>query len=208
MTLWLQTLSTVLTNVPGILPTYNAFRRRMYCEGVIGVFTVLTSVFYHMAETLRRSLLGMSAGQWHRLDNVFALLTFNGLVLNLLDVEDPKELELYRWICVCVVTWCQEAGPWDIRYTIGPLILPGLFLIVHYFRTGRFASMRRMDVFKGAGFIAVAFIFFARGLDEDNDYLRLNHGLWHVFSSIAFHFFLSAKVLPGEVRSTLNIKLP
>jgi Protein of unknown function (DUF3522) len=52
----------------------------MYCEGVIGVFTVLTSVFYHLAETLRRSFLGMSAGQWHRLDNVFALLTFNGLV--------------------------------------------------------------------------------------------------------------------------------
>jgi hypothetical protein len=67
-------------------------------------------------------------------------------VWNLVDVEDPKELELYRWICVCVVTWCQEAGPWDIRYTIGPLLLPVMFLIVHSLRTGRVSKMRRYAV--------------------------------------------------------------
>jgi predicted membrane channel-forming protein YqfA (hemolysin III family) len=72
---------------------------------------------------------------------------------------------------------------------------------------GGLGTLARSDVIRGACFIVVAFFFFARGLDEDNDYLRLNHGLWHVFSSIAFHFFLSAKVLPDDPPSH-NMKVP
>jgi predicted membrane channel-forming protein YqfA (hemolysin III family) len=34
---------------------------------------------------------------------------------------------------------------------------------------------------KGIIYIIPAFFFFARGLNEHEDYLRINHGLWHIF---------------------------
>ena len=29
--------------------------------------------------------------------------------------------------------------------------------------------------------LAIGLLFFTKGLDEHTDYLRLNHGLWHLF---------------------------
>ena len=33
------------------------------------------------------------------------------------------------------------------------------------------------------------FIFFKLGLDDENDWCRLNHNLWHFFVALAFIFF-------------------
>jgi hypothetical protein len=45
------------------------------------------------------------------------------------------------------------------------------------------------------GFIlaVVAFYFFKQGLDEDNDYLRLNHGMWHLLIGLSSYFVVSSK---------------
>jgi predicted membrane channel-forming protein YqfA (hemolysin III family) len=47
----------------------------------------------------------------------------------------------------------------------------------------------------GLAFMAIALFFFVRGLDDDNDYLRFNHGLWHLFVGISFYFLYNVKAL-------------
>ena len=41
---------------------------------------------------------------------------------------------------------------------------------------------------KGCLIMAVGIIGFAKGLDDENDYLRLWHGLWHCFGSVAYFY--------------------
>jgi predicted membrane channel-forming protein YqfA (hemolysin III family) len=33
--------------------------------------------------------------------------------------------------------------------------------------------------------------FFVNGLKEKNDYLRLNHGFWHMFAGVAHYYGMS-----------------
>lgn len=37
--------------------------------------------------------------------------------------------------------------------------------------------------------MVIAFLFFYKGLDDHNDYLRFYHGLWHLFVGI-FSFYV------------------
>ena len=39
----------------------------------------------------------------------------------------------------------------------------------------------------------LAFYCFGRGLDDDNDYLRIFHGMWHCFGSVAI-FYINQSV--------------
>mmetsp|Transcript_40461 Transcript_40461/g.63159 ORF Transcript_40461/g.63159 Transcript_40461/m.63159 type:complete len:88 (+) Transcript_40461:831-1094(+) len=46
----------------------------------------------------------------------------------------------------------------------------------------------------GLALMFVSFVFFARGLDDRNDYLRINHVIWHILIA-ASSFFLWRSVL-------------
>lgn len=39
--------------------------------------------------------------------------------------------------------------------------------------------------------LVIAGQFFINGLDEKNDYLRFNHGLWHMFAGLAHYWGMS-----------------
>lgn len=43
-------------------------------------------------------------------------------------------------------------------------------------------------LFASIGILLMAGQFFINGLVEKNDYLRLNHGLWHMFVGIAHYY--------------------
>jgi predicted membrane channel-forming protein YqfA (hemolysin III family) len=36
----------------------------------------------------------------------------------------------------------------------------------------------------GGVFAVIGFYFFVTGLDENNDYLRINHGMWHLTAGV------------------------
>jgi predicted membrane channel-forming protein YqfA (hemolysin III family) len=45
-------------------------------------------------------------------------------------------------------------------------------------------------LYKGLLLMIIGLYFFIKGLDDDNDYLKMNHGMWHVFSAIGmFHLY-------------------
>ncbi len=61
--------------------------------------------------------------------------------------------------------------------------------------TNRLATLVTSKSFhKGVAFLILSLVFFARGLDEDHDYLRISHGLWHCFGATSFYFMFSASV--------------
>jgi predicted membrane channel-forming protein YqfA (hemolysin III family) len=38
------------------------------------------------------------------------------------------------------------------------------------------------------GILLIAGQFFINGLNRKNDYLRINHGLWHLFAGVAHYY--------------------
>ena len=101
-------LTTVLTNGAYALPFTRAVRRGLTFEAVIAGATMVTSALYHLCESIERPVLGMNAGNWHRLDNVFAIMGFVALALFWADLRDPSWRDVVRWT-LCSVTLFFQA---------------------------------------------------------------------------------------------------
>jgi predicted membrane channel-forming protein YqfA (hemolysin III family) len=44
------------------------------------------------------------------------------------------------------------------------------------------------NLYIGVGFLFIAVIFFIKALDDKLDYLRIYHGIWHLFIGISFYY--------------------
>ena len=81
-------VSTGLTNFL-ILPVLIMFyRRKMFFSVFIGVFTMFTSFMYHFTESIQVESLILNEYEWHRLDNVGAIVCFISLYVFLADLKD------------------------------------------------------------------------------------------------------------------------
>jgi predicted membrane channel-forming protein YqfA (hemolysin III family) len=72
--------------------------------------------------------------------------------------------------------------------TAVPTALWFIALVASYVIRRRIPRFNR-NFYIAFGILIIAMVFFVRGLDEDNDYLRLNHGLWHMSASLSAYFF-------------------
>lgn len=72
----------------------------------------------------------MTPGNWHRLDNVCAILSFQLLAVHFADIKDVDYRGGLRWALLLLALWCQEKAPWQILYV--PNIKPVLTRQVYY----------------------------------------------------------------------------
>lgn len=104
-------------------------------------------------------------------------------------------LEFMRWASNAMVIFCQEKGPWNELYTILPILLVLIYCFYHLYRTPyRYKpryNVKRLSY--GLVFMIIGVVFFIRGLDDINDYLKINHGLWHSFAAIGSMFLFDGK---------------
>jgi Protein of unknown function (DUF3522) len=192
-------VSTHLCLLPGVWVCWRKKERELF---VLSLCTLFVSFMYHIAEVInnhhcfvkysthKKLLLGMTDGQWHRLDNVFAILSIQYLCVFLSDLAEWKHG--VGLLCMAFTFWCQEIGPWKLVYTMLPVTFPLVFLL---FRgvVGN-VRMSRKSLWVGLVALVPAGICFAKGLDDDRDYLRIWHGGWHVFANIACSCFVMSKV--------------
>eukprot|EP01133_Synstelium_polycarpum_P008409 gene8409-9890_t len=194
----MQAFIAFATNLSCIPLGYLLIRRGHAYEAIVGIACAVSSMMYHVGEVYDKTplfkLTGMSAGQWHRLDNIFTILAFQALMFFLMEHNHPQIVDLLRWSFLVVTIYCQERAPWNIMYTIIP-IGASLFLLIATFVYKRKVPewIKNRYFFYGAICFVIAGFFFARGLDDDNDYLRLNHGIWHLFIGFAFYFIFQSR---------------
>ncbi|EGG20269.1 hypothetical protein DFA_07392 [Cavenderia fasciculata] len=194
----LQALIAFGTNLSCLPLGIMCVKRGTAYEAIVGTACALCSMLYHVGEVYEKTwwfkLSGMTSGQWHRLDNIFTILAFQALMFYLTDVSNPQIMDLLRWTFLVFTLYCQERAPWDITYTILPIGASFLLLIVsHLYRRRVPEWIKNRYFLYGLGCLVVAGFFFARGLDDDTDYLRWNHGVWHFFIGIAFFFIFQSR---------------
>ena len=194
---WMMAAVSVLTNLTGVPIIARMLVQARMGHAVILVWTMITSMLYHLGDALYVAPLGMTPGSWHRLDNIFAIASFQVLFATLLfpDSLSPSSRDVLSWGLFAWTIVCQEAGPWDLKFTIIPLLTSALVSLAVFLFTPPHSrpTFAATEVKVGLAIVAVAAFFFSRGLDEDNDWIRLNHGLWHFFIALAFYTLASAR---------------
>lgn len=175
----------------GVLPLiWICWRLRYWDFFVVGWATFVTSILYHVCEVFEatacygrhsRHVLRLTCGQWHRLDNVFAILSLQLLCVHLVRPRFKHThwlAKMLPWSAVAITTWAQEAGPWKIEFTIVPIAIFALPVVIF---------PPRMSTpwwwVAAAVCASVAAFAFVKGLDDGRDYLRMWHGLWHIAAS-------------------------
>jgi hypothetical protein len=214
----MQLFTVVLTNLVGLPAMFVCIRREFYPEAIIGGMCLLTSTFYHVTQTAQFSIWNMNDGQWHRLDNVFVILTCQGLAYFLvfattveqtsyadniesLEYHTPhflheqRVMNMFRWFGLAFCLTCQERAPWDVTFTIIPIIIPALLATLRMFLFVPKALRPRYNklLLRASILFLCSVFFFVLGLDDANDYVRIKHGLWHAFVAVAFYYFFQCK---------------
>ena len=80
---------------------------------------------YHCCDSIQGDLF-MSELQWHRLDNIGALMCFSILFTFLMDNRNrdlDQKINLFELFVHLIL---QEKDPWNVNYTIFPIIFSGL----------------------------------------------------------------------------------
>jgi predicted membrane channel-forming protein YqfA (hemolysin III family) len=86
----------------------------------------------------------------------------------------------------------QEGYPWEIEYTIWPIAIGAVVMTIKLIFCRDNGYWNREALSKGLISLAFAVYCFSQGLDEYKDYLRIYHGFWHVFVTIACFYLFQA----------------
>ncbi len=109
-----------------------------------------------------------------------------------------------RWGNMCIILFCQERGPWKLIHLVIPLCCSVFTTLFKFWTLGGVPQFNKSIqdnvtlltiayVWVGAILGCIALVFFVFGLNEDEDYLRIYHGLWHFFAGLAIYFIYHSK---------------
>ena len=129
----------------------------------------------------------LGEGLWHILDNITSILCIIVLLIHFTNYQNEVYAQLNKFVALWVVLLCQFKSPWDLKFTVVPIVIQIVILILKYiFVDGlTLPAMNRFMLKRSVLFQSIGFMFFYLGLDKDKDPYRLYHGLWHTFTGIA-----------------------
>ena len=185
-----QATAVVLSNLAMLPAIVLLWRGGKRYEAVLGTGAFVSSTGYHLAQTFASNLLGYNEGDWHRIDNITSINCFIAVFVYLMDNRTRGVSTLLKTVGFLAVLRMQLTRPWYLPYTVGPVALAvALPLCKHCLVARRFPRRFRVDMLrKGGLFLLLAFVAFARGLDDEADYLKLAHGAWHFLISVASYY--------------------
>mgnify|MGYP003387314166 CR=1 FL=1 len=182
---WGLFLTNVLSHAAMLPALLQLIKRGWMYEVSIACFSLVTSLMYHSCETFQTSFF-LSELQWHRLDNIAAIAVFGTFFVYLCHFDNVYAETFTKHIVFFVTMVLQEKSPWDVNFTIAPIVVCGtLPIIVHTMTHQRLPQYDWKAFTLGFGILGAALPFFAMGLDENNDPWRAFHGMWHLLVGVA-----------------------
>lgn len=196
----IMTILSILSNLAGLpIVARTLPNKGTRFEGIVVGMSILTSMLYHICEIYDCTIF-LNELQWHRLDNVFAITSFELVILHACGSIRPDD-ELLKWAAFLFAIVIQEKDPWNVAYTVIPCVI---FFVIGVGIRWQFRKSRKVQYdHKNVPFAIVPFViglfFFYLGLDDPNDYLRMFHWIWHVCAStFAYYCFISVTITTKE----------
>lgn len=167
------------TSIPLVI---NCFRHGKPFHGLVFLFSMMCSFLYHLGE-IYNHVFYLKYHEWHRLDNVFAIASFALYALYITGNSEEQEL---NYLALMVAVLAQEKDPWNISYTVWPIVAFFIIgILVNLVKRKGLPKYNWRAANRGTLFLLIGLVFFVFGLDEETDYLRINHGLWHAFLGVS-----------------------
>ncbi len=180
----IMAIITGMSNISSIPVTLLTYRQKNHFVFMMAVFSMLTSVFYHICESLD-IIIVLKQLKWHELDNIGAICSLNSLILVLTQYHrDIEKQNLLNYFSIFIALVVQQRGPWELINTLLPIFV---FLGIAAFDWVKKGVPKfNYEVMGFGGFFLVgAIAMFVKGLDDGNDYLRIYHSLWHVLIGVS-----------------------
>lgn len=198
---------TAISNFSFVPALILLIKRKNYFPSFMGLFTMITSFTYHFMESVAlRKIFNMDEYQWHRLDNIGAICCFISLCIYMMDNRNSELDTILNFVGLLITLFCQESDPWNIWYTVIPILAFFGLIFAHSYRRGRFPKYPNRKMFKN-GLISmfIGFFCFYFGLDEFQDYLRFAHGCWHFMVGVSSFYLWQVKTEQGEELNLENL---
>ncbi len=99
---------------------------------------------------------------------------------------------IYFSLIVSILT--QEKDPWNLTYTIVPIVLFDIIaVLIRLWYWNRIKVVYHYEnLFTSLIVLMIGGYFFVKGLDEFDDYLRFNHGIWHLMAAVSNYYGMKA----------------
>ncbi|KAG5508126.1 hypothetical protein JKF63_05378 [Porcisia hertigi] len=190
-------VTTVLSHLTMVPMPYFFYKRNYIFEFCCSLFGLLVSFMYHTTESFNTTIF-LSDMQWHRLDNIGIISLMGIWDVYLCCFQNPFVEMSCKCFCIFFTLIVQEKHPWDVRFTVAPILLFNLFPVVkHCIIDKRFPLVDRRQLIIGSIFLGLGIFFFALGLNDSADPYRMYHGAWHFFIGLGGFFFWSMIKNPG-----------
>ena len=198
----IMSIITGMSNITSIPVTILVFRKNNIFTFCFALFSSITSVFYHVCESLD-IIIFLPQLKWHELDNIGAICSLNSLILVLTSYfPDLDKQDKLNYFSIFIALIFQQKGPWDILNTLYPIFL-FLFIALYDILKRGLPKFNRDALYFGGSVLMIAIAMFVKGLDDGNDYLRIYHSLWHV--SIGVSSFYLYQLQENKVIHYYNI---
>ncbi|CBH12818.1 hypothetical protein, conserved [Trypanosoma brucei gambiense DAL972] len=193
---WLVCVLSVVSHATLVPTVYHFLRKRYAYESVLGVFGLTASLMYHICEAFDAKFF-MSSLAWHRVDNILVISLLGAWSVYMCALHDPfvERFTKYSLMMLCLIF--QTRGPWEAVNSVFPAAVSFSIPIGVYVYRRRIPAL---EIGRLVGFIlimAVAVIFFIKGLDDKRDHFRMYHSLWHFFCGIASYLMWTLLKVPG-----------
>lgn len=190
-------ITNVISHI-SMLPTVRLLvGRRWSFEASISAYAISSSFMYHLTQALQAKIFYEEI-DWHRVDNFGAISSFGAWLTYMACFGNPLLDQYIKYFTVFVTVFSQVAYPWEIAYTIVPILsfamMPIVTFLIRYFNASGTPLARinqALSVYNakhagiGLGLLMVALFCFHLGLDENNDPYRIFHGGWHAFGGFS-----------------------
>ncbi|CAG9327154.1 unnamed protein product [Blepharisma stoltei] len=208
---------TGITNFFGLPAIYVCYKKKLYFPFCIGLFTCFTSFVYHSLDSVLWSSFYIKSQEWHKLDNIGSIMCFITLMIYWMDNLQQKDkttytsrpycdLDLFLSFSGLFLTMLMQAHhPWYLQNTFTP-ILTFVFICGVKNLLYRRARFNKGYMVKGGLILVLAVICFIKALDENQDYLRIYHGLWHCGGSISSFYLWQTIDKDREIKGLNVIK--
>jgi len=176
--------------IPLLVMTYK--QKKFHKTFIIGL-TFFCSIMFRMIDALELDIMFLLEEEWCTLCNVGTMAGIWMLIIDLMDNRNPDADLQLQLTSIAIALIMQEKYPFDLRYTLIPMVLYVFVVICVLLRRKRMPQYSNVKmVRKGAFLLIGALVFFYYGLDNHKDYLRISNCLWKISMSLSAFYLLQA----------------
>ena len=175
-----KALFSFISNLAFIPIVRLMYLKNRHYHFIIGFFTICFTIFYHLCDDLDISLI-FNVQRWHKLDNIASITSLSSLIIYLMNIQDNNINLMLNYVSFFIVLIFQIEDPFKNENIFAPLIIILIIYLISLVFLGFPKINKDICIYKTILYLVIGGGAFILSIDENKDYLRIIHSIWHLF---------------------------